>query len=178
MIVLYYAHNQQQDHVLRLSFLSTLLDEAFNYMHAHLCASVQGCKMFRMPFHRDVNLTTAQVRAMYACSKHCMDCGGVLFVAPEHRLSLKLKWHELRAAKQTELCAELDILDAMKYVDVMDESDEVLRYKYQLLYAVGTPQVLPEGQIRWRAVQVRTSSPVCPFLRKTHARMLCSRWCR
>lgn len=38
-------------------------------------------------------------------------------------------------------------------VDVLDECDEVLRHKYQLIYAVGDRTPLPSGDLRWAAVQ-------------------------
>jgi hypothetical protein len=53
----------------------------------------------------------------------------MLLVAPQHRLSLLLKWHELRAAGQVEVCRALDELSALPYVDLLDESDELLHHR-------------------------------------------------
>ena len=46
MLILYWAGNGGQKHILRLNLLSTLLGEAFQYMHNTLCASVHLCKLF------------------------------------------------------------------------------------------------------------------------------------
>jgi len=35
-------------------------------------------------------------------------------------------------------------------VDIIDESDEILRHKYQLLYAVGAQQSVDGGERRWQ----------------------------
>lgn len=57
----------------------------------------------------------------------------MLLVAPEHRLSLHLKWHELwargdDAARAT--CGALDLVRAVPCVDLLDESDELLHHRW------------------------------------------------
>lgn len=64
-------------------------------------------------------------------------------------MSLQLKWHELRLQGEHALCELLDQFFALPSRDCLDESDEVLRHKYQLIYAVGSPIPLPEGHERW-----------------------------
>ena len=51
MLILYWAAKGDQKHILRLNLLSTLLDEAFQYMHNTLCASVHMCKLFLQVHH-------------------------------------------------------------------------------------------------------------------------------
>jgi hypothetical protein len=41
-----------------------------------------------------------------------------------------------------------------QYVDLFDESDALLRHKYQLIYAVGSAMELKAGPERWYMVQV------------------------
>jgi hypothetical protein len=62
----------------RLNFLSTLLPEAFAYLHQHLCASVLGRKLLLLPFHRDVDLDLNAARAMRAAAEHCKMVGAAL----------------------------------------------------------------------------------------------------
>ncbi|GLC47557.1 hypothetical protein PLESTB_000000900 [Pleodorina starrii] len=141
--------------VVRLNFLSTLLEEAYGHLHQHLCAGVLGRKLFVMPFHRDVQLTTAGARAMRASLLHCKQEGGLLLTAPEHRLSLLLKRQELWAkghAREAEVTA-LDRLAALPYLDLMDERDELLHHRLQLVYACGDPTALPGLQERTAAMQ-------------------------
>jgi hypothetical protein len=77
-----------------------------------------------------------------------MQEGGVLLVAPEHRLSLQLKQHETWLSHErqsgamsavTECLKQPDNLQAVSkmmdqlqrfpYVDILDESDEVLHHR-------------------------------------------------
>jgi hypothetical protein len=55
----------------RLNLLSTLLHEGFDYFHQHLTASVLGRKLFMLPFHRDVPITTQGAKAMLEVAKYC-----------------------------------------------------------------------------------------------------------
>lgn len=60
---------------MRLKFLPALLEEAYGHFHAHLCASVLGCKLFVLPFQRDVILTPKTVLAMRASLNYCRQVG-------------------------------------------------------------------------------------------------------
>ena len=150
MLALHWARGGE---VVRLNFISTLLDEAFDFLHQHLCASMLRRKLFRMPFHRDVDLSQVNVRAMTESLEHCQRVCGILLVAPEHRMSLELKRHELHIAGKAAVCKDLSDLHRMSFVDIFDESDELLRHKYQLVYAAGAQMSLPSGQERWEAIQ-------------------------
>eukprot|EP00878_Enallax_costatus_P005957 GHUV01006249.1.p1 GENE.GHUV01006249.1~~GHUV01006249.1.p1 ORF type:complete len:2036 (+),score=737.34 GHUV01006249.1:1069-7176(+) len=130
MLALHWAGSKK--HVVRLNFLSTLLHEAYSHLHQHLSASVLGVKLLLMPFHRDVTLTPQTARAMRAAVSRCQKVGGLLLVVPEHRLSLQLKWHELRMkgdAASLAVCEELQALANMPYCDMLDESDEILHHR-------------------------------------------------
>ena len=53
------------------------------------------------------------------------------------------------------MCAALTRLETeFQYVDLFDESDALLRHKYQLMYAAGFPIELKAGPERWYMVQV------------------------
>lgn len=61
-----------------------------------------------------------------------LQAGGLLLVVPEHRLSLQLKWQELWLkgdAASRAVCAELEALAAMPFLDLLDESDELLHHR-------------------------------------------------
>jgi len=85
----------------------------------------------------------------------CRMCGGALVVAPEHRLSLELKVKELHRRGEHDIAThiEIDILERDIWYDIIDECDEVLRHRYQLIYAMGVSIALPGGANRWMAVQ-------------------------
>ena len=151
MLILHWARRNSagEQKLLRITALTALMHELFDFMHRHLCATVLLRRIFVMPFHRDVQLQVQDIQVMISSLDFCRQSGGVLLVAPEHRLSLQLKWHELRLQGETEKCKLLSQLADMPVRDLLDESDEVLRHKYQLIYAVGSPMPLPQGPERW-----------------------------
>ncbi|KAG2492053.1 hypothetical protein HYH03_009551 [Edaphochlamys debaryana] len=160
MLALHWAGGNR---MVRLNFLSVLLDEAYGHLHTHLTASVLGRKLFTLPFHRDVELTEARVQAMASAMRHCQQDGGLVLVAPEHRLSLLLKRTEVGLKAETggeadrqaadRCCSALDELAALPYMDVLDESDELLHHRFQLIYACGAPMGLPAVAERSGMVQ-------------------------
>ena len=148
-------HGQPADSIFRLHILSPLLGEAYDYFHRTLTASLMCRRVHVLPFHRDVELDERNVRILKQSLTKCQQLRGVVCIAPEHRLSLHLKWHELRASPEMRVvAAELSSLYDLPYFDVMDESDEILRHKHQLVYAVGECQGLPSGKERWETVHV------------------------
>ena len=91
-----------------------------------------------------------------------MRVGDAVLLAPEHTLSLLLKCKEMQLIgqpEQSESVASVQpaatlgrVYDLPSYT-LYDESDEILRYRYQLIYAVGRAVPLSWGSKRWRAVQ-------------------------
>jgi hypothetical protein len=152
-------HPHRGKRLLRLHFLSQLLGDAVDHLHAQLCRSVLHRKLGLLPFHRQTCLSPNQARVLCASLAYLQRSGGALCITPEHRLSMGLKILELRqqaknSMEPSELSKGLEsLLDDVEYVDVLDECDELLRHKYQLIYAVGSKQALPSGHLRWHAVQ-------------------------
>ena len=162
MLIMYLgrADNHQ---VLRLHILPALLHEAHNYFHRRLTASLLRKRIYLLPFDRDVHLDWRKAQVLRQSVIRCMQEGGAMCVAPESRLSLDLKWHEMSlglglSGHQEQETAnlvmeELSRLNDLDYCDVLDESDEILRHKFQLMYACGNCENLPSGQQRWETLQ-------------------------
>ena len=144
---------RNSDKLVRLNFLTPLLQEAFEYMHNVLCASIIGIPIFHHPFNRDVKLTCGLSRTYVSSLKHCQKLGGVLVCSPEHRLSLNLKFFELKQAGASEVCHILKEIDSFKYLDILDEVDEILRAKNKLIYAIGSQEQLASKESRWNVLQ-------------------------
>eukprot|EP00878_Enallax_costatus_P027472 GHUV01029589.1.p1 GENE.GHUV01029589.1~~GHUV01029589.1.p1 ORF type:complete len:321 (+),score=97.07 GHUV01029589.1:454-1416(+) len=139
--------------VVRLHFLSNSLAMSYQHLHNTLTDSVLNIKLFTMPFHRDVELTTTGAHAMLGALTYCQRSGGLLLVAPEHRLSLLLKSLEPWDKGEYRVYDQLQQLMAMRYQDILDESDELLHHRLQLVYACGLRQSLPALQERTVAIQ-------------------------
>ena len=208
MLAMYWKNSSN---LVRFNFLSALLQEAGEYLHKTVTATVINIPIFYFPFNRDVCLDAENVKIFYSALKHCQQVGRVILCAPEHRQSLKLKWFEKKGndntlannrtvepnggsldrsssqAREKEanehdaesnedeseddlkdtdsdtddlpsdvnqvVCRYLDRINSMKYVDVLDEVDEILRTKNKLIYAVGQQIKLPSKESRLNVMQ-------------------------
>ena len=87
----------------------------------------------------------------------CARDGGVLLCQPEHILSFQLMGLNLLYNAQDIEKANLFIEDQRwldsKTRDILDESDEVLNVRYQLIYTLGTPKPLQGQPDRWQVIQ-------------------------
>lgn len=56
MLILHWAGKGElgEQRLLRITALTSLINELFDFLHRHLCASVLQRKIFTLPFHRDV----------------------------------------------------------------------------------------------------------------------------
>eukprot|EP00200_Dunaliella_tertiolecta_P017830 CAMPEP_0202416882 /NCGR_PEP_ID=MMETSP1128-20130828/41027_1 /ASSEMBLY_ACC=CAM_ASM_000463 /TAXON_ID=3047 /ORGANISM="Dunaliella tertiolecta, Strain CCMP1320" /LENGTH=211 /DNA_ID=CAMNT_0049024019 /DNA_START=115 /DNA_END=747 /DNA_ORIENTATION=- len=136
-------------------------DELWDLIHG-VCAELD--KLSTMPYKdvidendvmlplRDVEITVEGAAVIRDKAAHCQQVGGLLLVAPEHGHFLELKhnglWNLVHA-----VCAELDELSAMPYIDIIDENDVILHHRYQLVYASGSQRLLPSLEQRAIAIQ-------------------------
>jgi hypothetical protein len=111
-------------------------------------------RIYYMPFSRDIEmneLTATRIRTLY---EQCMEVGGILLVQPEHLLSLKLMGLE-RLSDNKEVARIL--LDTESWLgrharDILDESDEILHVRYQLVYTLREPSPIEHHPDRWLIV--------------------------
>ncbi|KAF3920498.1 hypothetical protein ABW20_dc0107733 [Dactylellina cionopaga] len=113
-------------------------------------------RIYFLPFSRSLNLSTSDIKNIRNLYEYCMRNGSILLALPEHILSFKLMGLEKLIAKKTELSRPL--IAAQKWLDentrdVLDESDEILHIRYQLIYTMGQQQILEGGQDRWTIIQ-------------------------
>jgi len=157
MLILHYLAKNRSDpknaSVIRLHLLSPLFRESFDYLHNCLTASSLGVKLLQMPFCRDVELSLEQACVMKAVVQKSALCGA-LIVAPEHRASMHLKIIDYELSEQQfDVANVLRELEQIKFMDILDEVDKVLHYKFQLVYACGASLRLPNFQSRTRVLQ-------------------------
>ncbi|KAL4110136.1 hypothetical protein PRIC1_001829 [Phytophthora ramorum] len=103
-------------------------------MHRYLSASNAQLGVLEQPFDRNIPFDDRGLLLIRDTLDELKQNGGIQMVAPEHRMSLELKRFELA---DDNLVVD-QILDNDQFVDVLDESDALLHYKYHLVYAVGT----------------------------------------
>ena len=153
LLILFYSFTTSTEHIPRLLLLSKLLNEGFEYFHRTLTASVLGLPTFLIPFQRDVELDMKNVAVINKMIERCKRDGGFIIMAPEHRLSFELKIKELYLDSNKALSRKLQMVMGHQWCDIVDEVDEALHHRFQLVYSTGTVVPLPQGRHRWGCIQ-------------------------
>ncbi|KAK1219720.1 hypothetical protein PQX77_017526 [Marasmius sp. AFHP31] len=108
-----------------------------------------------LPFSRDVDVGESAVRQMRQLYEDARQAGAILVAQPEHILSFKLMAvNKLVEGDRTasQLIQAQQWLDSVTR-DVLDESNEIMHTRYQLIYTVGHQQILEHGSDRWSTIQ-------------------------
>ncbi|KAI6002350.1 hypothetical protein EDC04DRAFT_3147123 [Pisolithus marmoratus] len=113
-------------------------------------------RIFYLPFSRSLQIDQSGAQAVQAILKRCMRDRGILVVQPEHILSFKLLSIEKQLGDTTDIGGEL--LQTQRWLhsharDILDESDEVLHIRNQLIYAIGSQKPLEGSPTRWSTTQ-------------------------
>ena len=124
----------------------------------HRICRLSNRRIFYLPFSRDIKLDDSKIRTIVNLFEECARVGGVLLCQPEHILSFELMGLHTLCREDSNLGTQKMLLDAQEWLngtsrDILDESDEILSVKYQLIYTVGTPQGLHGQSTRWQTVQ-------------------------
>ncbi|KAM3424935.1 hypothetical protein BST61_g6908 [Cercospora zeina] len=114
-----------------------------------------GRRIYYLPYSRALKLRKTGAEAVLQLCKDCMKEGGILLVQPEHLLSFKLTSTENyiggnEDAGETFLRTQ-DFFD-QKSRDIIDESDENLSVKFELVYTMGLPGPIEGNSDRWSIV--------------------------
>ncbi|KAL8995723.1 MAG: hypothetical protein Q9188_006743 [Gyalolechia gomerana] len=112
--------------------------------------------IYCMPFSRRTSIDGSTIHLMKAMYSECMASGGILIAQPEHILSFKLMGIERLVAERDSVATML--LKTQAWLDghcrdVLDESDEVLDVKFQLIYTLGNQHSIDGQPDRWLMMQ-------------------------
>ncbi|KAJ4476568.1 hypothetical protein C8R41DRAFT_923340 [Lentinula lateritia] len=140
--------------LVRLVVLKPLARQMFHLLAARL-TGLCGRRIFYLPFSRSVDMGPTQIENVRSLLQECVDVGGILIAQPEHILSFRLLTVE-RLIKNDRTGPTL--LELQKWLsqcsrDILDESDEILHSKYQLIYTMGNQQPLEDHPDRWTTIQ-------------------------
>ncbi|KAF3929730.1 hypothetical protein AA313_de0209692 [Arthrobotrys entomopaga] len=113
-------------------------------------------RIYFLPFSRELTLSATDVEAIRALYLDCMAEGAILLTLPEHLLSFKLMG--LEKMIRGDLAVSAPLLDVQRWLDinardVLDESDEILHIRYQLIYTMGQQCALEGSNDRWTLIQ-------------------------
>ena len=146
------ADGSRLSRVIVLKSLSTqMADTLFNRL-----GGLVDRQVFFMPFSRKVEPKRDFSHRIQALLDDCVSRHGILLAQPEHILSFKLMGIErltsgdiLAASQLLKLQKWLDV----KARDVLDESDEILDVKFQLIYTLGGQRMMDGQPERWLVIQ-------------------------
>jgi hypothetical protein len=149
--------------VVQLTFLTSLLETHGTELTIRLGGLLEQ-RVYYFPCNRQIDFTKQLVQQMIQKFFECRNEGGCIVTVPEYRLSMLLKFEEIcihqmdcyekpTVPGKAQRLLELFQLHEKHLVDIIDESDEILRHRYQLLYAMGGQKSVDGGDRRWKVAQ-------------------------
>ena len=146
--------------LMRVVTLKPLSNQMFQLLVGRL-SGLLNRPIFYVPFSRSLRMDVSLVNTIRCLYRRCAAEGGVLVVQPEHILSQKLMHVDFlltsdRDAEKYSVARELGVLhDWVTNVsrDVLDESDELLHVRYQLVYTTGEQTPVDDHPNRWTTIQ-------------------------
>ncbi|KAL0058904.1 hypothetical protein AAF712_014386 [Marasmius tenuissimus] len=140
--------------LMRVVVLKSLARQMFSLLLQRL-GGLTNRQILFLPFSRDVDVGESAIQQMRQLYEDARRSGAILVAQPEHMLSFKLMAvNKLVEGDRTasQLIQAQHWLDSVTR-DVLDESDEIMHTRYQLIYTVGHQQILEHGSDRWSTVQ-------------------------
>jgi len=146
--------------LVRVVTLKPLSNQMFQLLVTRL-SGLANRPIFYLPFSRGLRMSSSLVKTISDLYRRCVAEGGVLVVQPEHILSHKLMHIDMllssnRDQEKTSIARELgDFQGWVSSVsrDVLDESDEILHVRYQLVYTSGKQMPVDDHPNRWSIIQ-------------------------
>jgi hypothetical protein len=112
-----------------------------------------------LPFacRRDMNFNNIQVNQIFDHFQQGLKNCDVVLTSPEDILSFDLL--TIDKCRRDEFHTSRSMLCVQRWLkkfarDVLDESDEILHVKYQLIYSIGGQQQVDGGMERWQTIQL------------------------
>ncbi|KAF8597353.1 hypothetical protein BDV93DRAFT_596776 [Ceratobasidium sp. AG-I] len=145
--------------LVRVVVLKPLWRQMFQLLVSRL-SGLANRRVYYLPFGRHIHVDQPQAQKLQKLYDECMREGGILLVQPEHILSFKLMGVDRLISSTTseEIAVSRDLQNMQDWLtnysrDILDESDEILHVRYQLVYTVGEQQSLENHPDRWTTTQ-------------------------
>jgi Protein of unknown function (DUF3638) len=146
--------------LMRVVTLKPLANQMFQLLVSRL-SGLANRPIFYIPFSRSLRMSSSLVEVISSLYNRCVTEGGVLVAQPEHILSQKLMHIDCLLTsngnfEKNAMVRELgDLQDwvAKTSRDVLDESDEILHVRYQLIYTSGEQMPVDDHPNRWTITQ-------------------------
>lgn len=156
------ANLSNESTLVRVIVLKPLVPQMFRILARRLSGLAQR-RIYYTPISRGMKTSVAQLRDLQMLWEECVRCHGILIAQPEHILSFKLMVadHSIRhtdtPGTPSHSIARL-LLNLSQWLeshsrDILDESDEILRVRYQVVYTVGLQEAIYDHPNRWLTTQ-------------------------
>ena len=141
--------------LVRVVVLKALSRQMFQVLRKTL-GGIIGKRIFHMPISRSVRVDVPKARKIQSLCEECILTSGVLLVQPEHLLSFKLIALERLISGELELGNIL--IDTQRWLedssrDILNESDEILSMRFELIYTMGTQRAIEYSPDRWTVIE-------------------------
>lgn len=139
----------------RVLVLKSLTRQMMDTLTRRLSGLV-GRQVYFLPFSRKTPIEGTVLPQMQALYEECLERRGILLTQPEFLLSFRLMGIERLTAGNLHLSTKL--LETQKWLDakardLLDESDEILDVKFQLIYTIGNQRSMDGQPERWLLTQ-------------------------
>ncbi|EXJ60473.1 hypothetical protein A1O7_04626 [Cladophialophora yegresii CBS 114405] len=137
--------------LVRVVVLKPLAQEMLRTMSLSL-AGLVGRALYYLPFSRQTALTSDTPRLLKSLYDECRQKKGILLTLPEYLNSFRLVGLDKLASDTRALATELVRVQTWLDIhsrDILDESDELARPSYELVYTNGEANLLSGAPERW-----------------------------
>lgn len=141
--------------LVRIVVLKPLSRQMFQLLLNKL-GGMLGRRIFHMPISRSVRLDVHKATEIRKLCEECMQTGGVLVVQPEHLLSFELMSLERLLSDELELgniLTKTQLWLDSNSRDILDESDEILSVRFELIYTIGMQRAIEFSPDRWTIIE-------------------------
>ncbi|KAI9679782.1 MAG: hypothetical protein M1817_004796 [Caeruleum heppii] len=141
--------------LVRVVVLKALSAQMFHVLLSKL-GGLLGRRIFHLPITRSIPLNLDKARQIQNLCEECAQTGGILLMQPEHLLSFQLMGLERLLSGNSELGNTL--IRTQRWLednsrDILDESDEILSVRFELIYSMGTQRAVEFSPDRWTLVE-------------------------
>lgn len=138
-------------HLVRVVVLKPLANEMLRQLSRSLAGLCERT-VYYLPFSRSTVLTPETAPQLLDLYKECRQQEGVLLSLPEHQNSFRLVGADRLSSDDSRLATEL--IRVQQWLDrnsrdILDESDELLKPGYELVYTNGEANILSGAPDRW-----------------------------
>ena len=141
--------------MVRVVVLKPLSSQMFHQLVRKL-GGLLNRRVFHIPISRSLKLSVENVTTVGEMYKECMRLGGILLVQPEHLLSFELMAFDRLLSGDSVIgntVAGIQSWLDTNSRDILDESDEILSVKFELIYTMGTQRAVEFSPDRWAVIE-------------------------